>query len=233
MGLTTKSFFRKADEPKPEPPKKPDFTFETSWDDGDVLDLKVADLLQKYNLPGTFYIIVDRIGTEHSTSRYMNWDEIKSLVARGFEIGSHTVTHPADLKMVHDEQLHYEIQNSKDLLETALGGIVKSFCYPRGRYDERVKDMVRRAGYTNARITGLPGNTELKDPLEKPGTIHVYRRKEYGTMRWDQFARMIIDTVALKGGYINIWGHGHEIERDKNWERLDSLFAYAKKMLQL
>ena len=36
--------------------------FLTSWDDGNILDLKVATLLQKYNLPGTFYIVGDLIG---------------------------------------------------------------------------------------------------------------------------------------------------------------------------
>jgi hypothetical protein len=28
----------------------------TSWDDGHKLDLKVSELMQKYNLTGTFYV---------------------------------------------------------------------------------------------------------------------------------------------------------------------------------
>ena len=87
----------------------------------------------------------------------MTWEDIKELDAEGHKIGSHSISHPPDLKMLFDEQLHYEIQNSKDFIETALGHDITSFCYPRGRADERVKTKVKKAGYENARGTGTPG----------------------------------------------------------------------------
>jgi peptidoglycan/xylan/chitin deacetylase (PgdA/CDA1 family) len=31
-------------------------TVTTSWDDGHILDVKLSELLKKYNLKGTFYI---------------------------------------------------------------------------------------------------------------------------------------------------------------------------------
>ena len=39
----------------------------TSWDDGHSLDLKLAGLLQKYDIPATFYIPVIHIKREHMT----------------------------------------------------------------------------------------------------------------------------------------------------------------------
>ncbi len=121
-----------------------DVKIETSWDDGFTFDFKIVELLKKYNLPGTFYIIVDAIGKEG----FLTWEQIKDFDKQGFSIGSHTMTHPNDLKDLFEERLFYEIQNSKDIIEAALGHPISKFCYPRGRYDARVKEMV---------VTGLKG----------------------------------------------------------------------------
>lgn len=211
MALTSKNLY-----------KKPDVTFTTSFDDGGELDLRIAKLLKKYNLPGVFYIVVDWIGTEG----YLTWDEVKQLRDDGFIIGSHTMTHPMDLKKLHDDQLHYEIQNSKDMIENVLGENITSFCYPRGRFSERVKDFVAEAGYAQARVTGKPGVTKIEDSLELPGTIHIYQRKEYGDKSILEFAKETIDRVIKEGGYCNVFAHSREIERDGNWDVLEQILEY-------
>ena len=203
--------------------KKIEFKLETSWDDGNLLDLKIVELLKKYNLPGTFYIIVDMVGKEG----YLTWEQIKDLEKQGFEIGSHTTTHPSDLKLLHDEQLHFEIQNSKDMIEMVLGHPISKFCYPRGRYDDRVKVMVAQAGYTEARVTGMPGISVIKDKLAIPGTIHIFDRYEYGQQTVTEFAKSTIDRVKKEGGYINIFGHSKEIEENKLWNALEEILQYA------
>lgn len=210
MALTKKNFY-----------KKPEIC--TSWDDGYSLDLKIADYLSKYKLHGVFYVVLDWIGT----AGYMTWSDIKELDSRGFEIGSHTVTHPPDLKRIHDEQLFYEIQNSKDMLEAALGHTVSKFCYPRGRYDERVKQMVIQAGYTEARTTGKPGIIEKSDMFALPGTIHIFQRTEYGELTMVQFAKHTIDTARKTGGYVNIWGHSKEVAVNNLWSDLEEVLVYA------
>jgi peptidoglycan/xylan/chitin deacetylase (PgdA/CDA1 family) len=213
MALTKKVFY-----------KNRNAIITTSFDDGGKLDLKVAELLKKYDLNGTFYIVLDWIGQEG----YLNWEDIKQLDKEGFEIGSHTITHPSDLKMVFDEQLHYEIQNSKDLLETALGHKIASFCYPRGRADERVKNKVKESGYKTARGTGKVGITSVADKYYLPGTIHIYQREEYGELSILEYAKLVINKVRKNGGYVNIWGHSKEIERDQNWKTLDKVLSYIK-----
>ena len=213
MALTTKSLL-----------KKPETTFITSFDDGTRLDIRIAELLKKYNLPGVFYIVVDWIDTDG----YLTWKEVKQLRADGFAIGSHSMSHPQDLKKLHDDQLHYEIQNSKDMIENVLGENITGFCYPRGRFNKRVKDYVAEAGYMQARVTGKPGVTEIKDSLELPGTIHIYQRDEYGDKSILEFAKETIDRVIKEGGYCNVFGHSKEIERDKNWEVLEQVLGYMQ-----
>ncbi len=204
--------------------KKPNFTIETSFDDGYKLDLKVAELLKRYKIKGTFYLVLDWIGTKD----YLSWDDIKWLDKEGFTIGSHTITHPQDLKALYDEQLHYEIQNSKDLLETALGHKITTFCYPRGRADERVKEKVIEAGYINARGTGKVGVTEIKDKFYLPGTIHIFQRREYDGVSIFDYAKRVLDKIVKDGGYCNIWGHSREMARDNTFNVLEQILKYIQ-----
>lgn len=203
---------------------KKKYTIVCSFDDGYKSDLKVAGLLEKYGLPGVFYVVLDWIDKDG----FLTWDDIYGLFDRGFEIGSHTVTHPPDLKKLYDEEIHFEVQNSKDMLETA-GFPVKSFCYPRGRADERVKRFVADAGYLEARGTGKLGIIEVKDRLYLPGTIHVFQREEYEGKLILNFAKETIDKVRQEGGYCNMFGHSKEIERDGNWEVLEEILKYVSK----
>ena len=214
MGLIKSNFY-----------KKPEVKIEFSFDDGGKLDLRIVELLKKYCIQGTFYIVLDWVGTEG----HLNWEDIKELDKEGFIIGSHSMMHPQDLKMLYDEQLHYEIQNSKDLLETALGHSISSFCYPHGRADERVKNKVKEAGYENARGTGKAGITKREDEFYLPGTIHIFQREEYKGKSIYEYAKEVIDKVKKEGGYCNIWGHSLEISRDGNFGVLEEILKYVKK----
>jgi peptidoglycan/xylan/chitin deacetylase (PgdA/CDA1 family) len=230
MGLTKNNFKvegKTPDQIKAEQ-EKPKLIIETSWDDGFSLDLKVAEYLKKYGFGGVFYVIVDMVGKDGR----LTWDQIKELEKMGFEIGSHTVTHPADLKALYDDELHFEIQNSKDMIEAVLGHSISKFCYPRGRADDRVKRFVAEAGYVQARGTGAPGKREIIDKFYIPGTIHIFDRAEYGDKSVTEYAKRVIDAGIKEGGYINIWGHSQEIEDNKLWNALDEILAYAEKAIR-
>lgn len=203
---------------------KPKVTLDTSWDDGGSFDKRIVRHLEDLGLPATFYIVVDWVGKPG----FLTWDEIKEIDKKGFKIGSHTMTHPQDLKMLHDEQLHYEIQNSKDMIETVLGHGIDSFCYPRGRADERVKRFVAEAGYVTARGTGATGVITQADKLYLPGTIHIFKREEYKDMSIYNYAVWVLETAREKGGYVNIWGHSAEIEKNDLWGVLERVLGYAK-----
>lgn len=197
---------------------------EFGFDDGFAFDLVIAEMLEKYGLRGTFYIVVDWVDKEG----FLTWEQIKDLYKRGHKIGSHTVTHPQDLKVLYEQDLHYEIQNSKDMIEIVVGENISRFCYPRGRYDDRVKSFVAQAGYVFARVTGKIGNTEIKDNLSLPGTIHIAPRKEYGDRDLVALAKEKIDLVRSTGkGYCNIWGHGKEINDNQLWSKLEEIIKYA------
>ena len=88
----------------------------TSWDDGHKLDLKLAKLLKKYGIRGTFYISPKN--REFREEDLLSDEEIIKL-DRDFEIGAHTMTHPR-LTKISEREAFNEIIDSKKYLENLI-----------------------------------------------------------------------------------------------------------------
>ena len=71
---------------------------------------------------------------------------MRSLSALGFEIGCHSLTHPY-LTDINDSRLHEETKAAKDRLEQIVGVPVEHFTCPGGRWNERVVEAVKAAGF--------------------------------------------------------------------------------------
>lgn len=93
---------------------------------------------------------------------FMNVGQLKDLIARGHEIGSHSHSHPL-LPQCTDAQLQTEIAGSKRRLEDALSEPVTTFCYPNGSIDQRSVQEVRNAGYQAAVTTQWGSNLPACD----------------------------------------------------------------------
>jgi len=92
----------------------------------------------------------------------MNWDEIKHLGYRGFEIGSHTVSH-IPLTDLSDEDAIIEIAQSKKYLSEKIGLEVSGFCYPRGAFSRQHLKMVEKSQYKYAVSTRFGNNSAGSD----------------------------------------------------------------------
>jgi len=73
----------------------------------------------------------------------------QQLLAAGITVGSHTRTHPR-LPEIDNTCIDDEVRGSKASLEDRIGRAVNHFAYPYGRYDERAREAVLRAGYRTA-----------------------------------------------------------------------------------
>lgn len=102
----------------------------------------------------------------------MNWGQIKELHSLGFEIGSHSLTHPY-LSKIDPQKAWEEIYTSKVILEDKLGTEIRAFCYPYGDYNQRIKDMVQRAGYSIA-FTTRHGSFEESENLFEVRRITIF-----------------------------------------------------------
>jgi len=90
--------------------------------------------------------------------------QVKKMIAAGWEIASHTITHP-DLTVISADQVETELVDSKRMLERDLGVEIVNFCYPAGEYNADVAAAVEAAGYRGA-TTVEPGLARREDPFE-------------------------------------------------------------------
>lgn len=190
-----------------------------SIDDGGEQDMKFLDLLVKYDLAhlATFYV---------PSCTLLSESELRDIAARA-NLGGHTVSHPSDLKLLDAEELNRELTLNREWLKD-FGGDVKSFAYPRGRFNQETKEAVVRAGFDEARTTRVLCTEQSKDPYETDTTIHMHQRKEYVETDWFDMARSYFKVAEDKGeiGYFHMWCHSSELTKSYEWEKAESLLEY-------
>lgn len=98
------------------------------------------------------------------------WSELAALREIGWEIGSHTVSHP-HLRTLSDDALRAELVESREACARELGSC-DSLAYPYGQHDERVVDAAGAAGYRTAAT--LAKRPLAPTPLTLP-RVGVYR----------------------------------------------------------
>lgn len=207
----------------------------TSWDDGHSLDLKLVKLLRKYDIPATFYIPVN------GTKRGILSDSQIKEIAEHFDIGAHTLNHQ-DLTQVPLKKAEEETVGGKKRLEEIINKEVVSFCYPWGRYNKEVIEIVKRAGFWGAR-TVKQLTRSVKNPFEMGTTVHAgdheikhyikqsIASRDFGFFTffvknnlfvgsWDQIAIKTLDFVIKNGGIWHLWGHSWEVD----WGKLEDIF---------
>src|SRR3989304_6708777 len=145
------------------------FFVTTSWDDGSIYDLRLAELLSKYEMPATFYIPIN-----NPERKMMKFREIRAI-GDGFEIGGHTENHKV-LTGISLKEAKREISEGKKMLEDIIGREVTSFCYPKGMYNQDIKQLVGFLGFAYARTVRLFG-TQILDKLQAPTSVHAYDHK--------------------------------------------------------
>jgi peptidoglycan/xylan/chitin deacetylase (PgdA/CDA1 family) len=222
----------------------------TSWDDGHPLDLRLANLLDRYGVQGTFYV-----PREFSRGRM---DDSALCELAQYEIGAHTLNH-VPLTDVQPQTAYEEIRGSRAWLQDLLSRDVPMFCYPKGRHNADVREMVRQAGFSGARTVEMFVVTPPDDAYQMGTTILVYphplrfvpgkplglsralwdpigrhgpgiRRLELGTrawLSWSALAKATFDATMARGGIWHLCGHSWEIEKYGMWRQLEDVLRYV------
>jgi peptidoglycan/xylan/chitin deacetylase (PgdA/CDA1 family) len=171
-------------------------TVAVTFDDAYRTVIELArPVLDRLGLPGTVFAPSDGIdagllnwdgidqwlGTadEHELTP-LTWRELGELAQAGWEIGSHTATHP-HLTRIDDAALDDELTRSKARCEEQLGIACTSLAYPYGDVDARVVAATARAGYKTA--ASLPAYLGSRDALDWP-RVGVYRTDDDQRFRW-------------------------------------------------
>ena len=191
-----------------------------SWDDGLVSDIRLIEILRRTQAKATFCLNPGLYQENRSFGWVHENREVWRLsihelvdVYNGFEICSHSMTHPC-LTDLSGDQLHWELQTSRHVLEDKFQKPVPGFCYPFNAYNDFVKDAVRSAGYKWAR-----GNQPLEntfppiDPLEFHPCCHFL----------DQDFRQKYDQQRKRDSVFFFWGHSCELIDETMWESFEGM----------
>lgn len=218
--------------------------FVTSWDDGHPDDLRIAELLNKYNIPGIFYVPINN----SEGRKVINAKQIYEL-DKICEVGAHTYSH-TNLTTVSPQKAEEEILSGKTELEQILGREVKKFAYPHGAYNKTIKQIVKNAGFTSARIVRLFNvSNKSVNNLEIAPHFHFYNHplyvylghvvkqrditslKKLPKLYDSELQKMISKTMAFFGNRtFHLWGHGWEVKEEGTFPILESIFKnYAHK----
>jgi peptidoglycan/xylan/chitin deacetylase (PgdA/CDA1 family) len=116
-----------------------------SFDDGYLSHYTHAKpVLRALGWPGVLNLQLNVLGQGGLTTK-----QIKTMIAAGWEVDSHTLTHP-DLTTLDDASLKRELVDSRRELRKRFGVPADFLAYPAGKYDARVEAATKAAGYRAA-----------------------------------------------------------------------------------
>jgi hypothetical protein len=216
----------------------------TSWDDGNPLDLKLAELLKKYDVPATFYIPI-----VYEKRGCMTPQQVREI-AHSFDIGGHGYYH-VRLNKIPSNEAEKGVVEGKKRLEEIIGREVFSFAYPYGNFNDDLIGIVKRADFIGARTVMLLSR-EINKPFQMATMVNARNwwfthyllhslasqdlnlllfvlRNNLFFKSWDQIALSTLDFVANNGGIWHLWGHSWEIEENGDWDRLEAVLNAINK----
>lgn len=207
--------------------KKKAITF--SFDDGCQQDVRLVELLNKYQLKATFNLNSGLAGSDLSfpmfgsmiTRHIVKLEEIKNRY-QGHEVAAHSLYHP-NLTLKSDKEVLEEIEEDQKILSSLVGYNVIGMAYPGGDYSEHLVELLKqKTSIKYARTVekqkgfGLP---------QDPFTWAQY----YWLDNSVDFETLIDDFLSSKSNepqLLAIWGHSYEADAVPNlWEKWERLFA--------
>ena len=130
-----------------------------SFDDGWRSQQRALPILRAKGFKASFWLF-PKGGISDAYGDYLTWRQVKAIAhTPGFEIGSHSLTHPYDRKSNlvtwadgktprrSLKDAVYELTESKRVLEKRLKVPVKYFAWPCGWYNEALIREAKHAGY--------------------------------------------------------------------------------------
>jgi peptidoglycan/xylan/chitin deacetylase (PgdA/CDA1 family) len=141
-----------------------------TFDDGYADNVSsAAPILREFGFSATCFVVSDHVGSYNAWDAerlggrkpLMTREDLGAWMEVGFEIGSHTCSHP-DLTALSREAAMEELVNSRTSLSRITGTPVTTFCYPYGRCNSGLAWCAEQAGYQIA-VTTRRGRAHAKD----------------------------------------------------------------------
>ncbi len=201
--------------------KKKILTF--SFDDGNVDDIRLVEIFNRYGLKGTFNLNSAKL-TNNSFWRFQDKKDVRHInytdypdLYNGHEVACHGYTH------LHFEELDYktaynEVFLDRKLLKALYGYDIVGMAYPFGTFDEQVKGILKELGIAYCRTIKSTYNFDMpKDLLELNPTCHC-KYEKIGDLA-DEFINSNPNDFQM----LYIWGHSYEFVTEEDWASFEAL----------
>lgn len=183
------------------------------WDDGIVSDIRLCDILRKYDARASFNLNADL----HEAHRSHGWqyqdtwverlgrDELSS-VYEGFTIANHSLSHP-DLTHLPWPEVDRQIWDNRYRLQDWFDQPIVGFAYPFGSWDDHIIDVLKASGHLYARTT-------LNEPWRfPPGNWFTFNPTCHFL---DEHFRALYEQAKTIGVFY-FWGHSYEMTHETMW----------------
>lgn len=203
-------------------PKGKKKAFNITYDDGITQDIRFVELLNKYNLKGTFNLNSELMKQEFA------WTHESGLVIRrlsqevavnlyqNHEVASHTLTHPY-MNDLSETKIMYELEQDKKNLEQLFGKEVLGFAVPFDYYSELIAECAKKCGFAYARTS------EERYSYAPPENYFFWAAGAFHVMSgFHKFVENFFETeeeLAL----CQIVGHSYDLDTENMWEQMETI----------
>ncbi len=204
-----------------------------SYDDGVTQDQRFIELLNKYGVKCTFNINSGLMGDRDwliqpgvDVSHYKFERESIREIYKDHEIAVHSVSH-ADLTLVPEGMIAYEISQCRKELEEIVGHLVTGMAYPFGTWNDKVMKTAKCCGITYARTTRQNFGFDLPDDfLAWHPTCHHTETKKMKELL-DIFLQPLENDYYKSPMIYSLWGHTYEFDAFEQWGVIEHFLQKA------
>jgi len=202
-----------------------------SYDDGCRQDLRLAEILNKYGMKGTFNLNSKSIGASEWN---LNKEQIaENIMGTGHEVAVHCANHKQPGMTILADGIR-EVLDCRLELENMFGGIIKGMAYPNsgirvfenGACYNDVKSYLTQLGIAYSRSLG-GDNDGFSLPEDWHNWIPTAHHNNPKLFEWiEKFVSANVNS-AYAGGrrpmLCYIWGHSYEFDNNNNWDRIEEI----------
>ncbi|MFW5770278.1 MAG: polysaccharide deacetylase family protein [Spirochaetota bacterium] len=123
---------------------------------------KLLPLAKEFGYPITLFVYLDNV--YHKARASITWKNLREMDENGIDVQCHSISHPdltALSKMDTVEsryRIYEEIYLAKRTMEQYMGKTISYFAFPYGRYDLKLIELCRYAGYKRVFSTDYGSN---------------------------------------------------------------------------
>ncbi len=122
-------------------------------DDGYKSVLKISEIIKKHKIPVTLFVMSDTNKIDRkelgNTDTLLSISDINKLKNEGWTIGNHSATH-SNLIKLDKKTLDKEVKKSQQKLKEGFKTNIDYFAYPKGLFNNKIKDALKKTGYKKA-----------------------------------------------------------------------------------